>query len=458
MHDTVHLPIAQLRPGLYIHLDLGWMDHPFPLGHFRIASEAQLETLRGLGLTKLRVDVARCDVAVLNELLAEGRLTLEQARAHPGVSAVDVPAGTAAVPAASPPLSLAALERIEHQAALAAERACAAVAEKRYNEAGRALKMSFDLALKQPAIARAHCEGQVHQFLDDLLGADEIAIRLLSESAGDRASMHAVNVAVIALLLGKALGLSKVEMFDVGVGAMLHDVGKIELPDRVRWLDLSTPGIPVHERNYYQEHVSRGVVIGRGMGITPGAMLVIAQHHEMADGSGFPLKLNAERMTLAARIVALVNRYDKLCNPATLAQALTPHEALAHMYSQLKHKFDTVVFAAFIKMMGVYPPGSLVQLTDERYGMVVAVNAARPLKPRVLVHDLKTRRDEAVPINLEQLPGLGIRRSLRTSQLPVSTLGYLSPRPRQTYFFEPARAAYQQDPAQHAPEHGGRAS
>jgi HD-GYP domain-containing protein (c-di-GMP phosphodiesterase class II) len=405
MTDTVHLPVSELRVGLYVHLDLGWMSHPFPLSHFRISGESQLATLRGLGLAQVRVDVPKSDPPVLTALVTQGLLSAEQARAHPVVQAeADAARAAAAVGAPTPPpLSAEALERLRRKAALDAERACAGLAEKRYNEAGKALKLSFELALTQPVPAREHCEGQVHQFLDQLLGADEIAIRLLSESAGDRACMHAINVAVISLLLGKALGLSKDEMFAVGVGAMLHDVGKIELPDR---------------------------------------LLVIAQHHEMADGSGFPLHLNAERMTLAARIVALVNRYDKLCNPATLAQALTPHEALAHMYSQLKHKFDAAAFAAFIKMMGVYPPGSLVQLNDERFGLVVAVNAARPLKPRVLVHDAKTRRDEAVPINLEHLPGLGIRRSLRAPQLPTNTLTYLSPRPRQSYFFEPARAAY----------------
>jgi putative nucleotidyltransferase with HDIG domain len=444
MQDTIQLPISQLRVGLYIHLDLGWMAHPFPLSQFRISGDSQLETLRGLGLAQLRVDVEKSDPSALSALVAEGLLSEEQACAHPVVRAEAEAARAAAAAGAPtpPPLSAEALERLRRKAELDAERACASLAEKRYAEAGKALKQSFELALNQPPLAREHCEGQVHLFLDQLLGADEIAIRLLSESAGDRACMHAINVAVISLLLGKALGLTKEEMFDVGVGAMLHDVGKIELPDRVRWLDLATPGIPAHERNYYQEHVSRGVVIGRGMGVSPGAMLVIAQHHEMADGSGFPLKLTADRMTVAARIVALVNRYDKLCNPATLAQALTPHEALAHMYSQLKSKFDVAVFGAFIKMMGVYPPGSLVQLNDERFGLVVAVNAARPLKPRVLVHDVKTRREEAVPINLEHLPGLGIRRSLRAPQLPTGTLVYLSPRPRQSYFFEPARAAY----------------
>ena len=81
-----------------------------------------------------------------------------------------------------------------------------------------------------------------------------------------------------------------------------------------------------------------------------------------------------------------------------------------------------------------------VQLTDGRYALVAAVNSSRPLKPRVLVHDPKGRRDDALFLNLENLPDLGIRRSLSPAKLPRDALEYLSPRPRVSYFFEPAPA------------------
>jgi hypothetical protein len=134
---------------------------------------------------------------------------------------------------------------------------------------------------------------------------------------------------------------------------------------------------------------------------------VIAQHHEHADGSGFPAGLNSDRMTMAARIVALVNRYDNLCNPRLPARALTPHEALSLLFAQGRSKFDTSILGAFIKMMGVYPPGSTVQLTDDRYATVVAVNSSRPLKPSVLVHDPAVPREEALVLDLESAVGLG---------------------------------------------------
>jgi hypothetical protein len=103
---------------------------------------------------------------------------------------------------------------------------------------------------------------------------------------------------------------------------------------------------------------------------------------------------------------------------------------------------------AFIRMMGVYPPGSVVQLTDERYAMVVSVNSSRPLKPRVLVHDPKVPRDEALHIDLEAHPTLGIRRSIKPALLPRPALDYLAPGQRIAYFFEPAVALDEPVPAE----------
>jgi hypothetical protein len=88
-------------------------------------------------------------------------------------------------------------------------------------------------------------------------------------------------------------------------------------------------------------------------------------------------------------------------------------------------------------MMGVYPAGSLVQLTDDRYAMVVGVNSSRPLRPRVLVHDPRVQRHEALMLDLEREPDLGIRRSLVAGKLPMQALEYLDPRPRVAYYFEP---------------------
>jgi len=404
------IDVAALRVGMFVHLDLGWMSHPFPLSSFRIASDEQIATIRALGLKKVRWSSQQ--------------------------SLPDEAANDASAPAPAPATETPeARARAELRQRLAGERAALALCERQFAEAARDCRRATELVASQPTEAGAQASAIAKALVDKMLGEHDLCIRLLTDAAGDKASAHALNVALIALLMGRTLGLPEADMHDLGVGALMHDVGKLELPDRVRHRE---DYFSVAELKAYEEHVGRGVAQARRMGLSPGATLVIAQHHENADGTGFPLKLNTDRMTALSRTVALVNRYDKLCNPHVAARAMTPHESLSLLFAQSKSKFDAAILGVFIKMMGVYPLGSIVQLTDDRYAMVVGVNSSRPLKPRVLVHEARVPRDEALPLDLESTDGIGIRRSLRPQQLPEATLAYLSPRPRVAYFFEPA--------------------
>ncbi|MBV8500947.1 MAG: DUF3391 domain-containing protein [Paucibacter sp.] len=407
------IDVNQLKVGMFIHLDLGWMSHPFPLSSFKLSSEDQLVVLRRLGLTQVRWSPGKSDLKLEGEALA--------------------PAAPREAQTAE--MSPEDLAREARRLALQAQRDALALCEKQYGEAGKAFNMVMELVPKQPVMAREQSEALTAALLDKMLIEGDLNIRLLSEGAGDRVTAHALNVSIISLLLGRAFGMSRDEMMDLGVGALMHDVGKSELPARLRHRDDSFTAV---ETQTYQSHVAKGVAIAQSMAMSPGPLLVIAQHHENADGSGFPQKLNMDRMSAAARIVALVNRFDGLCNPVQISRSLTPHEALSLMFAQGRNRFDSTMLNAFIRMMGVYPPGSIVQLTDDRYAIVDAVNSSRPLKPKVLVHDAKVPREEALILNLEEQPDLGIRRSLKAQQLPRAALDYLSPRARVAYFFESA--------------------
>lgn len=412
------IDVAALRVGMYVHLDLGWLAHPFPLSNFRIASDDQIATIRSLGVKQVRWSRAHSDAP---------------APAPRAANDAALPGATKHKP---PPPTAEAADRAEHRRLLLQQRQELMLAERQFAEATRECKLATDLVPSKPVEAASHITGLSKALVDKMLGDHDMCIRLLTEAAGDKASAHAMNVAVISLLMGRAFGLAESDMQDLGVGSLMHDIGKIDLPDRVRHRE---DHFSAAEARFYEEHVGHGVSHARKMGLTPGATLVIAQHHEHADGTGFPLRLNTDRMTALARVVALVNRYDNLCNPHIAARALTPHEALSMLFAQTKSKFDTAILGAFIKMMGVYPPGSAVQLTDDRYALVVGVNSSRPLKPRVLVHDPKIPRDDALLLDLEATDGIGIRRSVRPQQLPETTQIYLAPRPRVAYFFEPAR-------------------
>jgi putative nucleotidyltransferase with HDIG domain len=318
---------------------------------------------------------------------------------------------------------------------LAAQRESLRRCERRYLIAGRRFRSIAAQAADRPEEAARLSAELVRGCLDEILRAeDEGMIRLMSESAGERSAQHPLNVMTLSLLLGRALGMAHEELLDLGLAALLHDIGKLGLPDRVRHPD---EGFLMHEHRLYQGHVGLGVEAAERMGLSRRTIDAIAQHHEMADGTGFPLKLRGDgRIQPAAKVIALVNRYDNLCNPARATVTQTPHEALSMIYSQMKTRFDPKVLGAFVRLVGVYPPGSLVRLSDERLAMVMSVNPGRPLRPRVLVYDRSRAREDALLLDLEADRDLGITRSLRPTQLPQPALHYLLPHQRVGYFFE----------------------
>jgi putative nucleotidyltransferase with HDIG domain len=403
------IAVQDLRVGMFVQLDGGWLSHPFPLSNFKIGSAEQLQAIRGLGLKQVRWVPEKSDLP-----------------ADPAA------AGRAAAPDHAEPNEQERAAEARRQA-LAEQRERQQHNERQHAEAALAWRQAFDAVMAKPLEAGQGSEQLTRAILDKMLVEGDIGITLVNGS-GDRTATHALNVTIISLLIARTLGFAETDLMDLGVGSLMHDVGKIEVADRFRHVDES---FGPNELAAYRDHVVKGIRIGQQMGLKPAALQVLGQHHEHSDGSGFPAKAAGERISMGARVLALVNRYDNLCNPHSRTLALTPHEAVSVLFAQGRSRFDTVVLNAFIRMMGVYPAGSLVQLTDDRFGMVVGVNSSRPLKPRVLVHDPKVPRNEALVLDLEQTPDLGIRRSLPAAKLPAAAVEYLDPRPRVSYFFEP---------------------
>ncbi len=442
-NEAQFIDIDDLRVGMYVHIDLGWIRHPFALNSFKIASRDQIDTLIRLGVRRIRWSPERSDPVPGSEPAAGSGQAQAKIGADPTAPADAAPEeGTSAHQAiaatVAAEVAARAEERRQRRERLEAQNASLEVCEREFASASRTYRQVIDLASIQPETAREQAQQMVDAMVGKIAGQEETAIRLLSESVGERAAQHSINVTVISLLLGKTLGLDAARLDMLGAGALLHDIGLTALPERLRWLDKQFSSA---ERRLYQEHVAHGVALCTRMKLPPEQLAIVAQHHELADGRGYPNQLVGEQIAPLARIVGLVNLYDNLCNPANPTQAVTPHEALALIFAQMRHQFDTKVLMPFIRMMGVYPPGSVVELTDARLALVVSVNAARPLKPNVVVYEPRVPRDEALVEDLEQAGHLGVRRSLRPVQLPKAAFDYLSPRQRICYFFERARSA-----------------
>ncbi len=422
MSHASAIAVEELRVGMFVQLEGGWLAHPFPLSAFKLSTAEQIETLRRLGLREVRWIPEKSDL----QPPALGESPRFETLPGAGPSGPGQPEQEVQVSAVETRAALTArLLQLQREAALQCQR--------QHDAIESALRQLLAAAAARPREAGKAAAALAQSMLEEMLDEEEVGIRLVATGT-DREISHALNVSVISMLIGRRLAMPQAELLEMGVGALLHDCGKQDIPLRCRQL---ADGQTAQEVQAYRDHVNRGIRLGQLMALTPGALAVVAQHHEQADGGGFPQRLAGEQISLAARVVSIVNRYDGLCNPRGGAPGLTPHEAVAMLFAQHRHRFDGTVLNAFIRMMGVYPAGSIVQLTDDRFALVVGANSSRPLKPRVLVYDPKTSPGNSLLLDLELERDLGIRRSLTAQKLPAEALHYLNPRPRVSYYFEP---------------------
>ena len=139
---------------------------------------------------------------------------------------------------------------------------------------------------------------------------------------------------------------------------------------------------------------------------------------------------------MPARIVGLINAYDNLCNPQDLSKALTPYEALSQLFAKQRDKFDQNLLRTLIRVLGVYPPGTVVRLSDQRLGLVVSVNTREAMKPAVLLYDPDIPAEAALILDLAAEPALKIAEGIKPGLLPQEVFHYLNPRQRVTYAFD----------------------
>jgi putative nucleotidyltransferase with HDIG domain len=414
------IDVSQLCIGLHVHVDLPWTRHPFTFSSFKIRSLEQIAVLQSLGVQRIRYSPAKSDGDPLI--------------AHDDHLGFDLPPEP---PRHDDPALEAKRQRI---ARLAAQRQRVAACEREFLSSARAMKSINQNIFSLPEHARQEAVALSRSIADSMLMDVDIAINLMKDKLGaEETYHHALNVAVMSMMLAKELKAPPEAMRLLGVAAIFHDAGRMDLPERVT---RKTDPLTKAEAALLQQHVPYGIEIGRKLGLPAEALHVIAQHHEHADGSGYPKGLKGNEISMLARIVAVVNEFDNLCNPVNAARALTPHEALSLLYGQQRAQFEPMVLNTFIRCMGIYPPGTVVVLSNDTLALVTSVNSTKPLKPTVLIYDPAVPRDEAILVDLEEEPGVTIVRTLKPQQLPDEVFDYLSPRRRMAYYFDsPQRAA-----------------
>ena len=412
--DDYYITLDQLRIGLYVYLDLKWFEHPFAFNNFKIKDEEQIKIIKTLGLTKVRYDPARGDAkpqpSQMKEAAVEEKPPLE-AKEHPALAA-----------------KRALIEKIKLQ------REASARIENAFVDTAKTIHNVEKNLLKHPAETVEQASKLVDQIADSILSAPELAIHVMGDRiGGEELYFHSLNVTMLSLMMARDLKLPAEAINALGMGALFHDVGCREIPKKII---MKMEPLTQSERNFYELHCQYGFEIGRDLKLPQATLGVIREHHEFYDGLGYPQKIKGESISLLARIVAVANYYDELCNPTNIANALTPHEALATMFAKLRAKFDPKLLQVFVRCLGVYPPGTIVQLSNGVIGMVATINTAKPMKPMIVIYDAAVPKEEAILVDMETEVDVNIAKAIRPAQLPREIYNYLSPRKQVSYYFD----------------------
>ncbi len=248
----------------------------------------------------------------------------------------------------------------------------------------------------------------VNNTVNSILRNPDATIWLTRLKAKDEhTAQHSLNVAALSIVMGRGMGMSPKEMEDLGVCAMLHDVGKTSIPSEI--INKAGP-LTEDEWAVMNKHpkFGRDILIST-QSVYSGAADVAYSHHERVDGKGYPRGLSSDEIPLYAQIVSITEAYDTISTKQIYREAKSPSEALHILYAERGKQFDEDLVIKFIDSIGIFPPGSIVELTNGEVGIVLS-NTSDKLKPRII-------------ILLDQHKDAGVQRVVDLSQMQLDPAG-----------------------------------
>lgn len=221
--------------------------------------------------------------------------------------------------------------------------------------------------------------------LERSVGRNPAALNCLARLTSSAAYLyaHSVNTAVLAMFTGSHMGMERQELLHLGLAALLHDLGKTRLPLGV--LNRRTRLAPEEQRALESHCVSGLAILDSSDNVPRAVKRAVAEHHERFDGRGYPFGLSGTRISRPGRILSLANVFDGLTGRRPYREPLTPSRALSVMYGMRGKDFAPEDTDRFIKLVGIYPSGSVVRLDDGHVGVVCETDPAHPLEPMVNV-------------------------------------------------------------------------
>ncbi|HET8711248.1 MAG TPA: HD-GYP domain-containing protein [Spongiibacteraceae bacterium] len=236
-------------------------------------------------------------------------------------------------------------------------------------------------------------------------------------SKDEYTSEHSLNVGLLAITFGRHLGASEEDLNKLGVAGMLHDVGKMQTPNDIL---LKEAKLSDEEFQLMKMHAQQGRdILLAHRNIYHGAIDVAYSHHENLDGSGYPRGLKSGGITDFTRIVALCDVYDAITSDRAYKKGASSLNALKIIQDEAGKKFDVRLAQEFIECIGLYPPGSIVELHNGEVGIVVGTNYRHRHLPKVMiVRSVQKQACQERILNMEKIAASGATEQLIKNVLP----------------------------------------
>ncbi|CAE6776902.1 MAG: DUF3391 domain-containing protein [Nitrospira sp.] len=383
MDSTKRIPIDQLTVGMFIAgLDQPWYRTPFLLHKWLLSNPDDIVQLKRHGIQIVTIDTKRgLDVGAAPAPAPEAPAVQEEPTPGPAEVA-DPPAGGKPSPAA----------------------ASAAV----YRQAMEAVDRVFrDIEAGQPPKATA-LKPVVRDLLKQIIEQPEammiqFCLDKMRRFDGTLAN-HGMDVCVLTLILAVENGCTESDMEALGLSALLHDIGFVRLP---RNLYRKTTALTEQEQALMRQHPQLAAsVLSQGDRVPETVTKIIAEHHEFQDGTGFPKLVKAGAVSPLTQLMALADTYDDLVTTRYGRPPLLPHDAIRQLFVLgAKGRYDKTLVEVAIKVLGVYPLGSLIKLNTNESAVVIGLNHEDRLRPRVrIIKGVDGEGQQPVDIDLQNQP------------------------------------------------------